>query len=285
MIARLCILACCVLLVGCRSIEPTPTSPRELLSGEVIYRTIDDSALTAHVFQPDRARWPGPRPAIVFYFGGGWVGGSPSQFFPQCEDLAESQGMVAISVQYRTRNSHGVSPVECVDDAFAAFEFVRTHAEDLGIDPARIVASGGSAGGHLAACVGLLRNGEAMPAALVLYNPVLDTSDAGFGAARIRPAAEPESLSPMHHVRPGLPPTLVLHGTADRTVPFAQAERFVAAMRDAGNTCELAAFEGEGHGFFNHGRPSARADEGVPPPYDAVQAAIVDFLHRTEVLD
>jgi dipeptidyl aminopeptidase/acylaminoacyl peptidase len=60
-----------------------------------------------------------------------------------------------------------------------------------------------------------------------------------------------DEISPSEHVRPGLPPTLVFHGTADKTVPFAHAEQFSQAMTEAGNTCQLEAFEGRGHGFFN----------------------------------
>jgi dipeptidyl aminopeptidase/acylaminoacyl peptidase len=65
---------------------------------------------------------------------------------------------------------------------------------------------------------------------------------------------EPQSISPYHHVKPGAPPTLILHGKADMVVPFKTVEWFTDAMTKAGNRCELVGSEGAGHGFFNFGR-------------------------------
>jgi len=98
---------------------------------------------------------------------------------------------------------------------------------------------------------------SSVPDAMVLFNPVLNTTAAGWGNDRrgaglvARFAGHSEKLSPVHHVKKGVPPTLVLHGTADATVPFAQAESFADAMQAAGNRCELIRYEGQGHGFFN----------------------------------
>ncbi len=58
-------------------------------------------------------------------------------------------------------------------------------------------------------------------------------------------------MSPIHHVRPGLPPTIIFHGEADRSVPYRTAELFTEAMLEAGNSCELVGYPGEQHGFFN----------------------------------
>lgn len=60
-----------------------------------------------------------------------------------------------------------------------------------------------------------------------------------------------DDISPVAHVKPGIPPTIIFHGTADKTVPFENAERFTKLMKEAGNTCELVPFPGKGHGFFN----------------------------------
>jgi acetyl esterase/lipase len=65
---------------------------------------------------------------------------------------------------------------------------------------------------------------------------------------------EPSELSPYHHVEAGDPPTVIFHGTADKTVPHATAAAFERAMQKAGNSCTLHSYEGEGHGFFNYGR-------------------------------
>ena len=99
----------------------------------------------------------------------------------------------------------------------------------------------------LAASVGLGLGGEepaenaqisSVPNALILFNPVLDTTEQGYGAKNFKPDQQ-TALSPSHHVRKGLPPTIIFHGTADTTVPFENAERFTRLMTAAGNPCTL----------------------------------------------
>jgi acetyl esterase len=225
---------------------------------KMVYKRIGAVELQLHLFKPaDHA--PGDRrPAIVFFFGGGWVDGTPAQFYPQARRFAEN-GVVAMSAEYRVKNRHHTTPFECVKDGKSAVRWIRQHAAELGIDPDRIVAAGGSAGGHVAACTALIRgheeDGEAadvssVPNALILFNPVVDTTGHGYGVGSVGHDRRTR-LSPAHHVRGGLPPTLIFHGTADRTVPFENAERFARLMRAAGNTCILTPFENRGHGFFN----------------------------------
>lgn len=232
------------------------------------YKEVGDVKLNVWIFEPaDKAAAGAKRPAIVFFFGGGWSSGSPAQFERQCRHLA-SRGMVAITADYRVATRNHVKPVECVADAKSAIRWLRTNAERLGIDPARIAAGGGSAGGHLAAAVatlpGLDAAGEdtaisAVPSALVLFNPALvlapfgEMTLKGFEAkvSSERFGCEPTEISPIHHVHARLPPTLILHGRADTTVPFASAEAFTAEMKKAGNRCELVAYDGQAHGFFN----------------------------------
>jgi acetyl esterase/lipase len=81
----------------------------------------------------------------------------------------------------------------------------------------------------------------------------------GFGANLTpeRFGCDPQAISPIHHVRSGLPPTLILHGRADTTVPYVTAEAFCAEMKKAGNRCELVGYDGQPHGFFN----AAKYDE------------------------
>ena len=83
------------------------------------------------------------RPGIVFFFGGGWENGTINAFKPQAEYLA-SRGMVSARADYRVKSRHGVTPKECVDDARAAMRWFRQNAGKLGVDPDKIVASGGS---------------------------------------------------------------------------------------------------------------------------------------------
>jgi len=221
-----------------------------------------------------------PVPAIVFFFGGGWNSGSPTQFLPQAKHL-QSRGMTAILVDYRVASRHGVKPGKCVEDAKSAVRWVRTRAKQLRIDPDRICAAGGSAGGHLAACTALLPDYDATdeneavssaPNALALFNPVLvlapiegleieGKQDFRFGALRDRLGVDPEPLSPIHHIRADLPPAIIFHGEADTTVPISTARGFAKRMLAAGNRCELKTYPDAPHGFFNF-RESATSKKG-----------------------
>ncbi len=228
----------------------------------VVYKTIGEVELKLHIFEPPNRQAKEPIPAIVFFFGGGWVGGTPTQFYHQSDYLA-SRGMMAISAEYRIKNTHGTTPFECVADGKSAIRWVRANAERLGVNPDKIVAGGGSAGGHVAACTGVLkgldeesedRNISSKPNALVLFNPALDLVEFSKKRASDERFKRAKEISPLQNVTKGLPPCIIFHGTADKTVPFDSAERFTSAMKDAGNMCRLVPFEEKGHGFFNYGR-------------------------------
>ena len=232
-------------------------------SREVVYKRIDGRDLHLVLFEP-AGRKPGDRRAcFVTIHGGGWSGLAPRRMYPFAADFAR-RGMLGISVEYRLARTvtNGdavvqVTPYDCVRDARSALRYVRAHATDLGIDPHRIVAHGGSAGGHLAAATALFDGydepGEdaavsCVPDALVLLFPVIDTSTNGYGHARL--GERWREISPLHHVRPGVPPTLIFHGTGDVTTPFAGAKAFTEAMAAAGNRCELVVHEGGAHGYL-----------------------------------
>jgi len=256
--------------------------PDELL----VYKTVKKGlALKLHFFKPEGFDAKDKRPCIVFFFGGGWVGGAPRQFYSYC-DFFNSLGFVAISAEYRVKKTHGTTPFECVADGKSAVRWIREHARQLGVDPNRIIASGGSAGGHVAACTGLVKgHGEpgedlavsSVPNAMVLFNPVLDTTEKGFGLSKVGEARKTE-ISPCHQVRKGEPPTVVFHGTADKTVPFENAERFVRLMKEAGNDCTLEAFKDRNHGFFCRGE---HKKEDLP----AIQSKLREILARWGYLE
>lgn len=228
------------------------------------YKTVGDTKLNLYIFRPTAAK---NAPAIVFFFGGGWKSGTPQQFEVQCRELAK-RGMVAITADYRVESRHGVKPTQCLADARSAIRWVRAHAEQLGVDPQRIAAGGGSAGGHLAACTPFItefdepredKTVSAVPNALVLFNPALvlapiegfDAEGFGTRVPAERMGTKPENLSPAHHITKNAPPTIIFHGREDTTVPFASAEAFTAKMKSLGNRCELHGFDGQKHGFFN----------------------------------
>ena len=128
--------------------DPEPTRT-------VIYKHASDTDLILYIFEPDGHKLDDKRPAAVFFFGGGWNGGTPKQFYPHCAYLA-SRGIVAMAADYRVASRQKTSPFECVEDGKSAVRWIRQNACSLGIDPKRVAAGGGSAGGHVTAATGTL---------------------------------------------------------------------------------------------------------------------------------
>jgi acetyl esterase len=237
---------------------------------ELVYAQTPQGELKLFVHFPPHWKATDTRPAIVFFFGGGWTIGSVAQFADQAAHLA-SRGMVAARADYRVKSRHGVKPDACVEDALAAMRFLRKNAATLGIDPARIAAAGGSAGGHIAACTAVLppENGEtvsAKPNALVLFNPVLCFTGVPLLMGLIgndeKLAAR---LSPTLHVTKDLPPTILFYGTEDRLL--VQGREFEQKAKAAGARVDFFTAEGVGHAFFN-----------LPPWKEKTLARAVEFL-------
>lgn len=249
----------------------------------VVYKTFDKKKLSLHIFNPEGHQITDQVPVIVFFFGGGWTSGNPKQFYQQSSYFAE-KGFMAISAEYRVKNKHNTTPFNAVTDAKSAIRWVRKNAKILGINPNKIVASGGSAGGHLAACTGVIEGYEddnedlsisSKPNAMILYNPVLDTTEKGYGMEKVGEGRKTD-ISPNHHIKKGIVPTLVFHGKADKTVPFENAERFYSLMKDAGNSCQLEPYEGKGHGFFNS--PFFRKKKADKVIYNELMHKSYEFL-------
>lgn len=229
---------------------------------KVVYKTVGDSALELFVDKPPGWKASDRRPAIVFYFGGGWVGGSAEQFRLQSEHLA-SRGMVGLRVHYRViaKGDKG-PPLTCCADAKSAMRYVRSHAAELGIDPNRIAAAGGSAGGHLAAFTSLVpglddpqddRSVSCRANALVLFNPVFNNGPGEWGHARV--GERYREFSPAHHVTSAAPPTIVFLGDQDKLIPVRVLTQFKADMDKAKVRCDTHVYPGAGHGFFNKDVP------------------------------
>ncbi|MBI4976426.1 MAG: alpha/beta hydrolase [Spirochaetes bacterium] len=227
------------------------------------YRTIGSINLNLWIFGESDPKVP--KPAIVFFFGGGWNKGSPAAFEDQARHFAK-RGMIAIAADYRVKSRNNVQVMECVKDAKAAIAWVRGNAQRLGIDPKKIAASGGSAGGHLAAATGTISgfDSDERPNAMILFNPACTLAPiAGWSPSPVKAdsaalssnrfGVEAETISPAHHIGPHTPPTLILHGTADKTVPYDSVVAFESEMKRAGRPCKLVPYEGAGHGFFNGG--------------------------------
>lgn len=225
-----------------------------------VYKETPTRSLKLNVYYPDHKLPAAHLPGIVFFFGGGWVNGNPSHFHNQCMYLSQ-RGMIAIAADYRIKSKDGTSPVESIMDAKSAMRWIKQNAAMMGVNAQQLAAAGGSAGGHLAASTALIKDFNdpdddlsvsSVPNALILFNPVIDVSERGYGAEKL--GENSQKASPVHHVKGSVPPTLIFHGTNDNTVPFENVERFDSLMEKYGNECELVPFQNRGHGFFNPGR-------------------------------
>ncbi len=230
------------------------------------FKTVDGVELNAWIFLPDGHQASDSRPAMVFFFGGGFTRGTPAHFERQARAL-RAHGMVTVLADYRVRDRHDTRPSSAVEDAKSAIRWVRQHAGEMGIDPDRIGAAGGSAGGHLAAATATLPgfdgSGEdvsisSAPDALVLFNPVVIVAavDGVFDPPEryleLMGAGALYGLSPFHHVGGDTPPTLIMHGTEDESVPYPTVVAYCNRVVERGGECEVVTYEGAAHGFFNN---------------------------------
>jgi len=265
-------------LIFCLNVELTAQNKYNTSfedANEFTYKTVGDLDLKLWVYTPSGHKAENKKPAIIFFFGGGWNAGNPIQFEQHCKYLVY-RGMVSVIVDYRVKTRHKVLANKCISDAKSAIRWVREHASELGVDPDRIAAGGGSAGGHLAAATAVLPrfdetneniNVSSKPNALVLFNPALVLAPTNFDSEDTqlkeklnnmgqRFGADPLDISPYHNLKSGAPPTIIFHGTDDTTVPISTIQIYCDKMKELGNKCKLVAYKGEPHGFFNYGKKS-----------------------------
>lgn len=233
---------------------PSTGAASEALS----YKQAGDRALAAHVFRPEGQAPGEAAPAILLFHGGGWRWGEPAWTFPEARRFRDL-GLVAVAVEYRL-SVDGVTPGEALADACDAFAWARTHAAELGIDPARIAAYGISAGGQLAGAAALGACGPERPgpALLVLWSPAVDVARDGWfqrlmggggepdveAARAVSPVALAQALAPDGATPP---PMAVVQGEADTLTPIRGARALCEALTAAGGECALHAYPGLGH--------------------------------------
>ncbi len=244
-----------------------PTHAKAPEGGEKqIYKQVGEAKLPLYIYKPDGHDADAKAPAVVFFFfGGGWKTGSPDQFEQHCKHLAD-RGMVAITVEYRVSSRYDIKVEDCIEDAKSAMRWVRGNANKLGIDPDRIASSGGSAGGHLAACTMLVdefnANSDdptisAKPNAMVLFNSFLGLDPDKDYSDRTAITRGPfEKVVPMTYDDQKQPPCIMFFGSADGLIK--PAELFRNKSVQAGNTCSIVTYEGQGHGFFNLNRENGK---------------------------
>src|SRR6476620_1630382 len=215
--------------------DPPPTK-------KIVYKKVGERELLLHVFEPAGQDPTAKRPAIVFFHGGAWAIGDRDQFYYQCDYLAK-RGIWAASAEYRlTAPGTGVKIADIVLDAKDAVRYVRSHAGDLGIDPDRIAAAGGSAGGHLAAATAVAPE-ENPPGAvsgkanlLVLFNPALFYPSAGKTVT-------------LDQFTKDTPPAILFYGTKDEMLQY--GTDCLAQARRLGFSLFLFTAKDAGHSFFN----------------------------------
>ena len=244
-------------------LNPLPAADANIPVGEArVYKRIGDRELKLHIVHPEGWKSSDRRPAIVFFHGGGWVNGKPTQFNDHSVYFA-TRGLVCIQVEYRlVKGADKAPPLVCIQDARSSMRWVRSHARELGIDPARIASGGGSAGGHLAAHVGMVdvlddptddRKVSPKSNAMLLFNPVLDNGPGGFGVKTI--GERFLEFSPAHNISRDDPPAVLFLGSEDKLIPVPTLETFAAKMKALGIKCALHVYAGQGHGFFNTKNP------------------------------
>ena len=259
-----------------------------------------------------------PTGAIAFFFGGGWRGGDYTHFQRQALYFSQ-RGLTSFLFEYRVDSRHHTSPVECIKDARSALRFLKQNHRKFNINPQKIVASGGSAGGHIAAATATLNtinessddpSIDPTPAAMILFNPVLDNGPNGYHGSSTKELIEDDfrcyctsykipngkwaslfktsykKLSPYHNISSKTPATLVMFGSQDNLVPVDTAKSFQKKMKDLNNICHLIIYDGAKHGFFNGVRTKINSENTNQAQYffDTLQASD-DFLVRINILE
>lgn len=253
-----------------------------VITPNVTYIRAGGEDIKLDVYQPKGQT--GPNPTLIYFHGGGWSASDKESvaldFLPFME-----QGWTVVNVEYRLASSaHAPAAVE---DGRCALRWIYRNTEEYGFDLNKIVASGTSAGGHLALTTGMLPesagldhqcpgdrtriwNGgtsstqELKVAAIINWYGITDVNDLldrppGPGGAYTEAwlGSDPDRLeiaarvSPLNYVRKGLPPIMTIHGDKDPSVHYSQAVRLHEALDKAGVSNELVTVKEGGHGEFS----------------------------------
>ena len=259
------------------------------LLADLTYGTASGQAMKMDVYVSSQG---GPAPTLVYFHGGGWVGGDKAQSTRYTLPYL-AMGWTVVNVEYRLAGA-ALAPA-AVEDTRCAVRYALSRQKDFNIDPQRMVLSGHSAGGHLALITAMLPvsagldrqcagQDEIRVAAVVNWYGIADVADVLDGPNRKDYAvrwlgAQPDRegiarrVSPLTHVRAGLPPVISIHGDQDNVVPYAHAVRMKQALDRAGVVNELITVPGRRHGGFDK-------DEEAN-----AYAAIEAFLERAGLLD
>ena len=234
----------------------------QLIQKKRIYKKVMGQELSVDIFYANETYGKKDNPAIAFFHGGGWAYGSPAEFHNACRRYAK-KGFVTFSFAYRLSiRENGlvphpdITPVESVMDARSAIRWVKENAKEWNIDPEKVIVAGQSAGGQLALSTALIdhinettdnQETDPTPCALLLYASNVNTMEAWVDRLLGDRRQEIWSISPYHHLKPGMPPAIEFHGTEDPMVNFWIVEYFKELTLSLGNHFEQVPFEGKGH--------------------------------------
>lgn len=228
-----------------------------------------------------------PQPTVIFIHGGGWTGGTKEAGIGFLLPYI-AMGWNAVNVDYRV--ARVANAPAAVEDCLCALRWIAANAKQYQIDLTRLVVTGDSAGGHLSLTTGMvpanaevdrLCPGPPLPkvAAVVNFYGITDVNDLLEGPNQRSYAVQwlgevpnkaevARRVSPLEYVRPGLPPTMIIHGDADPVVPYQHSLRLKAALDKAGVANEMYTVPGGRHGGF------------TPAEYVPVYSAIMAFLKK-----
>lgn len=239
--------------------KPAATERSPGLHKDAVYREVDGVKLLLDAYVPEGK---GPFPTCILVHGGGFTKGTKTSYITPIFEPLGNADFAWFTIDYRLAPAHRWPA--CASDVESAIRWVKEHAQEYRVDPARIALIGESAGGHLVSYVGVRGEGETKVAAVVpFYAPhdlelqVRNRQQLGDGMSGLLGLTELNddayaklrAISATTYIREGLPPFLLIHGDKDAQVPLVQSTRFQERTKAAGNTCDLIEIPGGGHGM------------------------------------
>ncbi len=237
--------------------EPKLTIPG--VKEDIEFATPGGVSLKLDAFIPDG---PGPFPTCILVHGGGWKNGNKRVYITPLFEPLSKAGFAWFSINYRL--APGDRWPACADDVAAGIRWVKAHAAEYKVDPNRIALIGESAGAQLVAWVAARNEPETRVAAVVPFYVPADLEAMARKATKPLEAFQAlldftelnddawkklRDASPVHQIKPGLPPCLLIHGDKDQTVAYEQSTLLQEKWKSAGNSCDLITIPGGGHGM------------------------------------
>lgn len=248
---------------------------------DIEYERIGGTGVCLDAWEPDG---PAPFPIAIVVHGGGWGSGDKEKDITPLLEPLRTGGFTVFTINYRLAPAFRWP--DCYDDLKAAIRWAKSHGPQYRGDPARIALIGYSAGGQLVCLAAVQASGDDAVAAVVGLSPPTDlTLDlpqrGGLSVALQHLLNRPHlltsdarqqlcAMSAINFVRPGLPPFLLLHGTADKSVLYQDSLNFQARLQAAGDRCDLIPLPGAPHNISLWGK--------VDPDYPQ---QIVRWLRQT----